>query len=215
MTMTAQDVHDKQFKLVRQTTGYDMDEVDAFLDEVEGEIERLNKLIASQREALDATQNSTATSDDTAGIRHLSAPALDEPPAAGAARILEMAQRTAEAYLAEARSDGEAVVAQARQAAEAERDAVDGQRRELAEQIESLRSVKADIQTKLRDYLQRQLLDIESLDQDQAQASDGTDAVSGQGEPAAVTGELAWSTDATASGDANSHFPADPGPEQS
>ena len=41
MALSSQDVHDKQFKLVRNSTGYDMDEVDAFLDEVEAEIARL------------------------------------------------------------------------------------------------------------------------------------------------------------------------------
>ena len=35
MTLTPQLVHDKQFNTVKMRTGYDMDEVDAFLDEVE------------------------------------------------------------------------------------------------------------------------------------------------------------------------------------
>lgn len=35
MTLTPQQVHDKQFNTVKMRTGYDMDEVDSFLDEVE------------------------------------------------------------------------------------------------------------------------------------------------------------------------------------
>ena len=35
MTLTPQQVHEKQFNTVKMRTGYDMDEVDAFLDEVE------------------------------------------------------------------------------------------------------------------------------------------------------------------------------------
>jgi DivIVA domain-containing protein len=41
MVMTPADVHAQQFTTVRMRTGYDMDEVDAFLDAVEAEITRL------------------------------------------------------------------------------------------------------------------------------------------------------------------------------
>ena len=34
MALTAQDVHDKQFKLVRQSTGYDIDEVEELCDDL-------------------------------------------------------------------------------------------------------------------------------------------------------------------------------------
>ena len=35
MTITPQQVRDKQFNTVKMRTGYDMDEVDSFLDDVE------------------------------------------------------------------------------------------------------------------------------------------------------------------------------------
>jgi DivIVA domain-containing protein len=35
MTLSPQEVHDKQFNTVKMRTGYDMDEVDSFLDEIE------------------------------------------------------------------------------------------------------------------------------------------------------------------------------------
>ena len=41
MPLSPQDVAAKQFTVVRLTQGYKMDEVDAFLDEVEGELGRL------------------------------------------------------------------------------------------------------------------------------------------------------------------------------
>lgn len=41
MVLTPQDIHDQQFATVRMRVGYDMDEVDAFLDVVETEITRL------------------------------------------------------------------------------------------------------------------------------------------------------------------------------
>ena len=54
MALSSQDVHDKQFKLVRNSTGYDMDEVDAFLDEVEAEIARLTDEVGAAQEQLAA-----------------------------------------------------------------------------------------------------------------------------------------------------------------
>src|SRR5947208_12626659 len=41
MPLTPEDVRNKQFTTVRLREGYDEDEVDAFLDEVEGELTRL------------------------------------------------------------------------------------------------------------------------------------------------------------------------------
>jgi len=42
MTLTPQDVQNKEFLTVRLREGYDMEEVDRFLDEVEAELRRLN-----------------------------------------------------------------------------------------------------------------------------------------------------------------------------
>ena len=41
MALTPKDVHEKQFSTVKMRTGYDMDEVDAFLDEVESSLGEL------------------------------------------------------------------------------------------------------------------------------------------------------------------------------
>ncbi|MCZ9347521.1 DivIVA domain-containing protein, partial [Streptomyces sp. TRM76130] len=41
MPLTPEDVRNKQFTTVRLREGYDEDEVDAFLDEVEAELTRL------------------------------------------------------------------------------------------------------------------------------------------------------------------------------
>jgi len=41
MPLTPQDVHSKQFSTVKMRTGYDMDEVDSFLDEVEAALSEL------------------------------------------------------------------------------------------------------------------------------------------------------------------------------
>ena len=48
MALTAQDVHDRQFRMVRQSTGYDIEEVDSFLEEVEAELRRLQAELAER-----------------------------------------------------------------------------------------------------------------------------------------------------------------------
>ena len=99
MALSSQDVHDKQFKLVRNSTGYDMDEVDAFLDEVEAEIARLTDEVEAAQERLAAA----------------SAVPEAETTSAAAARILEMAQRTADEYMADARRKADAMVTRCRE----------------------------------------------------------------------------------------------------
>lgn len=68
MALTPADVHNQQFTTVRMRTGYDMDEVDAFLDVVETEIARLlaenddlrAQVTQAQSRALAAEQRATA-----------------------------------------------------------------------------------------------------------------------------------------------------------
>src|ERR1041385_2178303 len=65
MPLTPEDVRNKQFTTVRLREGYDEDEVDAFLDEVEAELTRLlrenedlrAKLAAATRAAAQNQQN--------------------------------------------------------------------------------------------------------------------------------------------------------------
>ncbi|MEU8352123.1 DivIVA domain-containing protein, partial [Streptomyces sp. NPDC048845] len=65
MPLTPEDVRNKQFTTVRLREGYDEDEVDAFLDEVEAELTRLlrenedlrAKLAAATRAAQNQQQN--------------------------------------------------------------------------------------------------------------------------------------------------------------
>ncbi|MFY9331489.1 MAG: DivIVA domain-containing protein [Candidatus Nanopelagicales bacterium] len=74
MAMTPADVHAQQFTTVRMRTGYDMDEVDAFLDVVETEISRLlgenddlrAQLTQAQSRVLAAEQRS-ARAESTSG----------------------------------------------------------------------------------------------------------------------------------------------------
>jgi DivIVA domain-containing protein len=62
MPLTAEDVSNKRFTPVRLREGYDMGEVDQFLDEVQLEIERLNRENNDLRSKLAAAQNGAMSS---------------------------------------------------------------------------------------------------------------------------------------------------------
>jgi DivIVA domain-containing protein len=135
MALSAQDVHDKQFKLVRNSTGYDMDEVDAFLDEVEAEVARLGAELSAAREQLEAV----APADHSAAAAH----------------ILEMAQRTADEYVAEARKAAKKSVKK-----------IEAQRRELEDRVAALRTFEIEIRSRLTSYFESQLADLQALADD-------------------------------------------------
>src|SRR5512133_3329504 len=60
MPLTPEDVSNKRFTPVRLREGYDMGEVDQFLDEVEGELARLTKENDDLRAKLSSAQGTSA-----------------------------------------------------------------------------------------------------------------------------------------------------------
>ncbi|MCU0262752.1 MAG: DivIVA domain-containing protein [Candidatus Nanopelagicales bacterium] len=150
MALSAQDVHDKQFKLVRNSTGYDMDEVDAFLDEVEAEIARLSDELQAAREQIGAA----------------GAVPEAEPASAAAARILEMAQRTADEYIADARSKADSMVSEAEKSARKSVKKLEAQRVDLEARVGALRTFETEIRSRLTGYFQSQLADLKALADD-------------------------------------------------
>ncbi|MDT7547653.1 MAG: hypothetical protein QOE84_47, partial [Actinomycetota bacterium] len=173
MPLTPADVANKQFKIAFR--GYSLDEVDAFLDEVEGELGRL------LRENSDLKVGAPAL--PPAAPHPAAAPALQPvvPPAPAplapgegqeaALRTLLLAQRTADEAVAEARAEAAKIVAEAQFRA----DNVDGEiaarisaamggleqrKRELEVQIEDLRAFEREYRTRLKAYLEGQLRDL-------------------------------------------------------
>lgn len=140
MALTPQSVRDKQFTPTRFKPGYDEDEVDGFLDEVEAELMRLLEENAALRGALESQPPQPPAPPPPA-------PVEPEPPAPAAAltpapervpaqisgppatpgqaeleemlrRTLLLAQRTADEAVAEARAEAARTVGAAREEAE-------------------------------------------------------------------------------------------------
>src|SRR4051795_5494039 len=112
MPLTPEDVQNKRFTTVRFKEGYDEEEVDGFLDEVEAELRRL------------LTENSDLRTRPTpAAPAVVQAPPPPPPPPAAARaeepqeaalRTLLLADRTADEAIAEAKAEADQILAAAR-----------------------------------------------------------------------------------------------------
>ena len=143
MPLTPEDVSNKRFTPVRLREGYDMGEVDQFLDEVESELERLLKENNDLRSKLSAATDGepiAATPPiekpaDKAPEKPVEAEKPAEPAkpeaepevikvitaaeaSSAATRLLELATRNADEVVAEAREDAEKIRVEARTEAE-------------------------------------------------------------------------------------------------
>jgi DivIVA domain-containing protein len=210
MPLTPEDVRNKQFTTVRLREGYDEDEVDQFLDDVEAELTRLLRENDELRAKLAAATRAAAAGG---GPVPLPAERKDDliptppgPPAPsgpgpdGAARVLALAQQTADQAIAEARTEANKIVSESRAKAEAvereararadalERDAqekhrqamgnLDQQRSILERKVEDLRQFEREYRSRLRSYLEGQLRQLEAqADESMAPARSGPQPV--------------------------------------
>ncbi len=169
MPLTPEDVQKKQFSTVRFKEGYDEEEVDAFLDEVEAELRRL--LSENQSLSRQAQQPAAAAAPAAAAPAAPAAPVED--PNETALRTLLLAQRTADEAIAQAKAEADQVVAQARVRAgtiESEAQAqhasamsaLQQQRETFERQIENLRAFEREYRTRLKAYLEGQLRELET-----------------------------------------------------
>lgn len=212
MPLTPTDVANKQFRIAFR--GYSLDEVDAFLDEVENELSRLLRDNVALKERAGAPVTSTA---EAAAAAPAAAPLASMEGQEAALRTLLLAQRTADEAIAEARAEAEEIVAKARAEAEStlseanakaariDQDVaariqaatgdLDARRRALEGRIEELRVFEREYRTRLQAYLETQLREL-------ASGSGGEDR--GAGVPAGAR--------SAAVGGAPGAAPAKPGP---
>jgi DivIVA domain-containing protein len=183
MPLTPEDVQNKRFTVVRfGKSGYDEEEVDTFLDEIEAEMRRLlaesdslrTEAAAAAAAAELAEEQAKAAPEPVPEPAPAPAPAAAEDPNETALRTLLLAQRTADDAIAQAKSEAEQMLNEARMhAASIERDAqaehaakradLEAQRAGVEAQIAELREYERDYRTRLRAYLEGQLSDLENL----------------------------------------------------
>jgi DivIVA domain-containing protein len=180
MPLTPADVRNKQFSTTRLRPGYDEEEVDAFLDEVEAELDRLiqeneelraklaeclrGKVPGGMGAAMAPAPISEPKPEMMAPPEPMKAPepqpapqpvpvAMGMPPAEDnmdtAARVLALAQQTADQAIADARREADETVTRARR----EADEILGKARRQAEQI--IGDARARAETLERDAQER------------------------------------------------------------
>jgi DivIVA domain-containing protein len=138
MPLTPEDVSNKRFTPVRLREGYDMGEVDQFLDEVESELSRLTKENDDLRSKLAAAQKGGAPAEPVVAAPHAAEKAPESTPVAAApaaapqeikvttvaeassaaARLLEIATRNADELIGDAKDEADKIIGAARTKAE-------------------------------------------------------------------------------------------------
>ena len=222
MPLTPEDVHNKQFTTVRLREGYDEEEVDAFLDEVEAELTRLLRENEELRAKLAAASRAAAAAQQQPPM--MDRPPMDRPPMErmparrepvpippqlpapmpvpvpqpappqfqpggdSAARVLALAQQTADQAIAEARNEANKIVGEARTRADGmerdargkadalERDAqekhrvamgtLEQARASLERKVEDLRAFEREYRQRLKSYLESQMRQLENNSSD-------------------------------------------------
>jgi DivIVA domain-containing protein len=164
--LTPADVANKQFKIAFR--GYSLDEVDSFLDEVEGE---LGRLLRENNDLKTGRPAPVPFSEPVAAVPPPTAPIAPGEGQEAALRTLLLAQRTADEVVAEARAEAAKIVGEAQSRAagvdaeiaariSAAMGGLDQRKRELEVQIEDLRSFEREYRTRLKAYLEGQLRDL-------------------------------------------------------
>ena len=170
MALTPEDVRNKQFSTAKRKSGYEMDEVDAFLDQVELELGALQRENAELRGRLAAAEQGAARAA-AAPVQApppppVAAPVVQAAPAAQnvseqAVAMLALAQRTAEEHTTRARIEADDLLSAARvKVADLERQ---GQidRTSLERRIEELRAFEREYRSRLRQHYEAALRDLE------------------------------------------------------
>jgi DivIVA domain-containing protein len=166
MALTPEDVRNKQFSTVRMKEGYNEDEVDAFLDEVEAELTRLHR----ENDELKAKVSQLGQQPAPTA-----APAAPEPapvpvpvpapeavaPSAEAVRMLELAQKTADEHVATARVEANRLLAEAQATHARAMGGLEAERAAVQARVDELRAFEREYRSRLKAYLEGQLRDLE------------------------------------------------------
>ena len=192
MALTPEEVRNKQFTTVRLREGYDEDEVDAFLDEIEAELARLlseNDELLQRAASAPAAASSPLTAPaggpspfPTAVPIPVAVPAVvtqtETAPmqmqntatsVEAATRVLELAQRAADELLGQARVEADRLLAEAQSKVQnTDRDA-QLQRAALEARVEDLRNFEREYRTRMRGYFENQLRELAARGSDPAE----------------------------------------------
>lgn len=170
MAITSEDIQQQSFKIERR--GYDVDEVDVFLEHVSDEIDALNNEIARLQAQLAEAENApmsvapqtedaedaAVVSEKDARIAELEAQLTERKSEDNAiAQALIIAQRTADEIVSKARTDGENIRRNAEEEGQRILDKAGAEKQRIIEQISELtvsrEKVREQYQDMLKDFI--------------------------------------------------------------
>ncbi|HYN76154.1 MAG TPA: DivIVA domain-containing protein [Candidatus Limnocylindria bacterium] len=164
MPLSASDVANKQFTTVKLREGYNMEEVDGFLDEVEAELGRLHREIDDlTAKAAAAPVAPPVVAAPVAPEAPVAAAAPAAPPASDSAvQMLALAQKTADEHLAAAKVEANRIVGEAQATHDRTMGDLASERVAVQAKVDELRAFEKEYRTRLRSYLEGQLRDLEA-----------------------------------------------------
>lgn len=183
MALTAEDIQNVSFSIDRK--GYDVDEVDVFLEHVADEVDAMNRLIVDLQDRLDEAQSNAAlaqeavavevpeaqvagdSSEQSARVAELEAQVADleaklsEKTANDNAisQALIVAQRSADEVIANARTEASNIIKDADEEAGRIVGKAESDRLKIAEAIRTLEADRSDVRTEYRDMLSNFMAD--------------------------------------------------------
>ena len=185
MALTPDDVVTKQFQHVRFKEGFDPEEVDDFLDEIDVEWRKTiaeNEELKAKLEAYEAGEKPAAAAPAAEPAPEVEAPVAaapkpapvaDDAGASTSAGIIELAQRLHDEHVAEgvaqrdklvseAEATASRIVAEAEAKQREESARLEKERQALEGRITELRQFERDYRAQLRSYIEGQLRDLET-----------------------------------------------------
>jgi DivIVA domain-containing protein len=173
MALTPEDVRNKQFSTAKRK-GYEMDEVDSFLDQVELELGNLARENAELKGRVAAAEQAAAAAAAAPPV--VAAPVAPVAPPVPdvneqAVAMLALAQKTADEHKFRAKAEADALLASAHaKVAELERAGA-AERAGLERRVEELRAFEREYRTRLRQHHESALKELEHRGTDGAPAA--------------------------------------------
>ncbi|QAY62343.1 DivIVA domain-containing protein [Xylanimonas allomyrinae] len=183
--LTAEDILNKKFAATKFREGYDVEEVDDFLDEVvrtlsavqEENEELRSKLTAAERRVAELSRSDAAAA--AAVQAPVAAPVVHAPPAPKAAEpesatgMLQLAQKLHDDYvrsgqeegdrlISEAKAEGSRIVREAEETSHRTLSQLEQERSLLERKIDELRLFERDYRTRLKSFLQNLLGELDA-----------------------------------------------------
>ena len=182
--LTAEDILNKKFVDTKFREGYDVEEVDDFLDEVvrtlsavqEENEELRSKLAAAERRVAELSRSDAAAAASPAPVAAPVAQAAPAPKAAepeSATGMLQLAQKLHDDYvrsgqeegdrlISEAKAEGARLVREAEETSHRTLSQLEQERSLLERKIDELRLFERDYRTRLKSFLQNLLGDLDA-----------------------------------------------------